>query len=223
VRYLIPVSPESWALWFRLLRAPTAWAVGAGLICAVVWIVQSTAWGAGTAGRVVGYHLGDPWSKAIVRLPASVLGRTPGLPAWAAVAQVTAAVLIGVAVLGWRICFAVGMTAHVASSLLVSSMSELDPVHAHWAVMAMGTPDAGPSAFTVAVAACVFVTIKMRALLVGLVVFLAAVGALAPGLDGFEHTTALVIGCAAGVAITVMRGAVDYPVLSRIVARPPGW
>ena len=49
----------------------------------------------------------------------------------------------------------------------------------------------------------------MRALLVGLVVFLAAVGALAPGLDGFEHTTALVIGCAAGVAITFLRGAPD--------------
>ncbi len=221
MRFLLPVSPEHWALWFRLLRAPVAWAVGAGLICAAVWMLQSTKWGASAVGRVVGYHLGDPWSKAIVRLPASVLGRTPGLPAWAAVAQVAAAVLIGVAVLGWRICFAVGMTAHVASSLLVSSMSEFDPARAHWAVIAMGTPDAGPSAFTVAVAACVFVMMKMRALLVGLVVFLAAVGALAPGLDGFEHSTALIIGCAAGVTITLMRRMPDSA-MARAVARPSG-
>lgn len=150
-----------------------------------------------------------PLTSELARLPMSFLFPTAYLPLWAACAQILVVIGLGELILGRWLTIVVAMVGHIGSTLFARVL--LESVHGH--VFGL-TPalahvlDTGPSAAVAAVGACVLVTARMNRCVLLLGVGLIAAALIAPGVDGVEHTTALVWGVTAGV--------VDYVVVSRL-------
>ncbi len=124
---------------------------------------------------------------------------TAYLPLWAACAQLVVVIGLGELILGRWLTIAVAVVAHLGSTLIARML--LESVHSH--VLGL-TPalahvlDAGPSAATTAVGACLLIAARMNRGAVLLCVGLLIAAVAAPGVDAIEHTTSLVWGLLAG-------------------------
>jgi hypothetical protein len=140
-----------------------------------------------------------PLKSELARLPMSFFLPTPYLPVWAASGQILIVFGLGEMIIGRWLTIVVATLGHFGSSLVAfvllnavhQSVFGLTPALAH-------ALDTGPSAATTAVGACLLVAIRMRRSAWLLTLALVAAALIAPGIDGVEHTVALVCGVAAG-------------------------
>lgn len=149
-----------------------------------------------------------PLVSELVRLPMSLFMPTTYLPLWAACTQLLVVIGLGELILGRWMTIIVASVGHIGSTLLARVL--LESVHGHVFGMTAALAhvlDTGPSAATTAVGACLLVTVRMNRSTFLLSVGLVAAAIVAPGVDGVEHTSALVWG--------VMAGVLDYAVISR--------
>lgn len=181
---------------------------GAALVAAM-WAVGFLSGGRELVEDLAGYRADEPLLVALQRLPLSAAAPTAGLPVWGALVQVFAALLAGSAVLGWRRAVLVGLSAHVAVTLLVRFCLELPP-----GVLGQLSPDyrhlldTGPSVLTVALAAAVAVALGLPVIGSVLLVPLLALAFLEPGLAGWEHLLAIAVGLLTGLVARVGRAPV---------------
>jgi hypothetical protein len=153
-----------------------------------------------------------PFTTELARMPMSILFPTALLPLWAACLQLLVVIGLGELILGRWLTIVVAVAGHFGSTLIARLL--LQSVHGHLfgLVPAMAhILDTGPSAATTAVGACLLVATRMNrcALLLGIGLIGAAF--IMPGVDGVEHTSALIFGVTVGV--------VDYNVFTRIWIR----
>lgn len=154
-----------------------------------------------------------PLLSELARLPMSLFFPTADLPLWGACAQLLIVIGLGELILGRRLTIAVAAAGHIGSTLLARVVME----SAHGSVVGL-TPamahvlDTGPSAAATAVGACLLVTTKMNRSALVLSASLIAAALIAPGLDGVEHTAALVVGVAVGAGHVL----VSYVVAVRV-------
>lgn len=140
-----------------------------------------------------------PLTAELERLPMSLLFPTAYLPLWAACAQLIVVIGLGELIFGRWLTVIVATVAHVGSTLVARVL--LLSVHGH--VFGL-TPalaralDTGPSAATTAVGACLLVAARMNRAAALLCIGLVSAALIAPGVDGVEHTAALVWGLLAG-------------------------
>ncbi|MGH3731833.1 MAG: hypothetical protein ACRDVC_00390 [Acidimicrobiales bacterium] len=140
-----------------------------------------------------------PLTTELVRLPMSLFMPTAYLPLWGTILQLLVVIGLGELILGRSVTLFVAAAGHVGSTLVARVLLEsphasilgLTPAIAHLL-------DTGPSGATTAVGACLLVAMRMNrsALLLSLGLIIAAL--IAPGLDGVEHTVALIVGLSAG-------------------------
>jgi hypothetical protein len=150
-----------------------------------------------------------PLTSELARLPMSLFLPTAYLPLWAACAQLLVVIGLSELILGRWLTILIAMVGHFGSTLVARVM--LESVHGHLFGLMPSLAhalDTGPSAATTAVGACLLVTTRMNRSALLLSVALIAATLIAPGVDGVEHTTALIFGVAAGV--------VNYAVISRL-------
>jgi hypothetical protein len=150
-----------------------------------------------------------PVTSEVARLPMSLLFPTAYLPLWAACVQLFVVIGLGELILGRWLTIVVAMVGHIGSTLV--ARLALESVHSHVFGLTpalVHTLDTGPSAATTAVGACLLVATRMNRSALLLSVGLIAAAAIAPGVDGVEHTTALIFGLTAGL--------VDYVLVSRL-------
>jgi hypothetical protein len=152
-----------------------------------------------------------PLTTELTRLPMSFFFPTAYLPLWAACAQLLVVIGLGEMILGRSLTIVVALVGHCGSTLMARIL--LSTVHSHVFGLVpalVHVLDTGPSAATTAVGACLLVATRMNrsALLLSVVLITAAL--IMPGVDGFEHTTALIVGVAAG--------ALDCAVITRLSA-----
>jgi hypothetical protein len=149
-----------------------------------------------------------PLTSELARLPMSFFLPTAYLPLWAACVQLVVVIGLGELILGRWLTIVVAMVGHFGATLFARVL--LESVHNHFfgfmPVLLHGV-DTGPSAATTAVGACLLVAVKMNRSALVLIVSLVGAAIITRGVDGVEHTTALVIGLTAGV--------LDYLVISR--------
>jgi hypothetical protein len=142
-----------------------------------------------------------PLTSELARLPLSLVFPTAYLPLWAACAQLLVVIGLGELMLGRWLTIVVAMGGHVGSTLFARVL--MDSIHRP--IFAL-TPalahvlDTGPSAATTAVGACLLISVKMNRCVLLLSVGLVVAALVAPGVDGFEHATAMVWGVTVGVA-----------------------
>lgn len=191
------------------LRAALIVASTGTALVAVMWAVGFLHGGRELVEDLAGYRADEPLLVALQRLPLSAAAPTPGLPVWGAMLQVFAALLAGSAVLGWRRAVLVGLSAHVAVTLLVRFCLELPP-----GVLGQLSPDyrhlldTGPSVLTVALAAAVAVAVGLPVVGALLLTPLLALALLEPGLPGWEHLLAVAVGLLTGLVARVGRAPV---------------
>ena len=177
------------------------------------WLGMSTALAAAVVALFLHFHILRPelWSSGnvyaalplsseLARLPMSLLFPTPYLPLWAACLQLFVVLGLGELILGRWLTFVVAIVGHIGSTLVARVV--LESVHGHIFGLTPALAhvlDTGPSAATTAVGACLLVTAKMNRSALLLAVGLIAAALIAPGVDGIEHTTALVFGVTAGI------------------------
>lgn len=140
-----------------------------------------------------------PLTSELARLPMSLFFPAPYLPLWAACAQLVVVIGLGEMILGRWLTMTVALVAHFGSTLIARSLPL--SVHAHVFGFTPGLArmlDAGPSAATTAVGACLLIAAHMHRTAVLLCLGLLIAAFVAPGLDAVEHTTALVCGLLAG-------------------------
>lgn len=165
-------------------------------------ILRPELWSSGNVNAAL------PLTSELVRLPMSLLFPTSYLPLWAACAQLLVVIGLGELILGRWLTIVVALVGHIGSTLIARVL--LESVHGHVFGLSPALAhvlDTGPSAATTAVGACLLVTARMNRSALLLSVGLIGAALIAPGVDGVEHTTALVWGVTAGV--------VDYVVVSR--------
>ncbi|HUZ40581.1 MAG TPA: hypothetical protein VMU68_04215 [Acidimicrobiales bacterium] len=154
-----------------------------------------------------------PLPSEVARLPISFLLPTAYLPLWAACVQLVVVIGLGELILGRWLTIVVAMVGHFGATLIARVL--LESVHSHlfgfMPVLLHGV-DTGPSAATTAVGACLLIAVKMNRCALLLIVSLVGAAIITRGVDGVEHTTALVIGLTAGV--------LDYLVISRFSETP---
>ena len=152
-----------------------------------------------------------PLASELARLPMSLFLPTAYLPLWAACLQLLVVIGLGELILGRWLTIVVALVGHVGSTLIARFL--LESVHGHVLglvpALAHGI-DTGPSAATAAVGACLLVSTRMNRCALLLSVSLIVAALITRGVDGVEHTAAILIGGAAGVA--------DYVVISRFSA-----
>ena len=142
-----------------------------------------------------------PLKSELARLPMSLFIPTPYLPVWAASGQILIVFGLGEMILGRWLTVVVATLGHFGSSLVAfvllnavhQSVFGLTPALAH-------ALDTGPSAATTAVGACLLVAVRMKRSAWLLTFALVAAALIAPGIDGVEHTVALMCGLLAGGA-----------------------
>jgi hypothetical protein len=146
-----------------------------------------------------------PITGELARLPMSLFFPAAYLPLWAACAQLLVVIGLGEIILGRWLTIAVALVAHFGSTLIARVL--LVTMHGH--VLGLSPAlvhvlDTGPSAATTAVGACLLIAARMNrsAALLSLGLLIAA--AVAPGLDGVEHTAALVWGLLAGLLYVIV-------------------
>jgi len=150
------------------------------------------------------WHSGDvyaalPLTSELARLPMSLFFPATYLPLWAACAQLLVVIGLGELILGRWLTIAVALVAHFGSTLIARTL--LLSVHGHVLGLTPGLAhalDTGPSAATTAVGACLLIAARMNRSAVLLCVGLLVAALVAPGLDGVEHTAALIWGLLAG-------------------------
>jgi hypothetical protein len=156
------------------------------------------------------WHSGDvyaalPLTSELARLPMSLIFPAALLPLWAACAQLFVVIGLGEMILGRWLTIAVALVAHFGSTLIARSL--LLSLHGH--VFGL-TPslahalDTGPSAATTAVGACLLIAARMNRSALLLAIGLVVAAVVAPGLDGVEHTAALVWGLLAGFLYVIV-------------------
>jgi hypothetical protein len=121
------------------------------------------------------------------------------LPLWAACAQLLVVIGLGEMILGRWLTIAVALIAHVGSTLIARAL--LLSLHDHLFGLSpalIRALDTGPSAATTAVGACLLISARMNRSAALLCAGLLIAAFLAPGLDGVEHTAALIWGLVAG-------------------------
>lgn len=190
----------------RQRRTAVVVATGGTAVVVALWGIGFLPGGHELVGDLAGYRADEPLLVALQRLPLSVAAPTEGLPVWGSAVQVFLALLAGCVVLGWRRALLVGLTAHVAVTLLVRSCLELPP-----GVLGRISPeyrsllDTGPSVLTVALAAVVVVVLRLPVLGGLLLAPLAALAVLEPGLAAWEHLLAVGVGLLVGLVVRVGR------------------
>jgi hypothetical protein len=151
-----------------------------------------------------------PVTSELARLPMSLFLPTTYLPLWAACAQLLVVIGLGEMILGRWLTIVVALVGHVGSTLVARLLLESVHGHVFGLVPSMARAlDSGPSAATAAVGACLLVATRMHRSALLLSVSLIVAALITRGVDGVEHTNAIVIG---GVA-----GLLDYVVLSRLI------
>jgi hypothetical protein len=146
-----------------------------------------------------------PLTSELARLPMSLLLPTAYLPLWAACAQLLVVIGLGEMILGRWLTVVVAVVGHVGSTLFARLL--LESVHGHVFGLVPSVAralDSGPSAATAAVGACLLVATRMNRCALLLSVSLIAAALITRGVDGVEHTTAIVIGGMAGVVDLVV-------------------
>jgi hypothetical protein len=140
-----------------------------------------------------------PLTNELARLPMSLFFPAAYLPLWAACAQLLVVIGLGEMILGRWLTIAVALVAHVGSTLIARTLllSLHGPVFGLTPALARAL-DTGPSAATTAVGACLLIAARMNRSAALLCVGLLVAALVAPGLDGVEHTAALVWGLLAG-------------------------
>ena len=113
--------------------------------------------------------------------------------------QLLVVIGLGEMILGRWLTIAVALVAHVGSTLIARTLllSLHGPVFGLTPALARAL-DTGPSAATTAVGACLLIAARMNRSAALLCVGLLVAALVAPGLDGVEHTAALVWGLLAG-------------------------
>lgn len=150
-----------------------------------------------------------PLTGELARLPMSFFLPTTYLPLWAACAQLVVVIGLGEMILGRWFTIVVASAGHFGSTLFARLLLESAHGHVIGLMPAMAHfLDTGPSGATTAVGACLLVTASLRRCAVLLSVGLILAAIITRGVDGVEHTSALMIGMAAGV--------LDYVVISRL-------
>jgi hypothetical protein len=150
-----------------------------------------------------------PLTTELARLPMSFFLPTAYLPLWAACLQLLVVIGLGEMILGRWLTIVVATVGHFGATLFARVLVET--VHGHvlgfMPVLLHGV-DTGPSAATTAVGACLLIAVKMNRSALLLCVGLIGAAVITRGVDGVEHTAALIFG------LTV--GALDYLVISRL-------
>ena len=171
------------------------------IVLAAVWLAERAPNTSRTVFELVGYRAINSFPKNVIQLPLSVLAEAPHLPLWGAVSQVLFVLGIATYALGWRAALAIGLIAHVATSLIadlwIGAPSWL-PLH-----LAAGDRyllDTGPSAFTIALVFCVVWVLRLPAFALLALAFLWGIGAFSGNFNGFEHGAAIIVGLLAGLA-----------------------
>jgi hypothetical protein len=140
-----------------------------------------------------------PITSELARLPMSIFLPTAFLPLWASCAQLLVVIGLGEMILGRSLTIAVAVVAHFGSTLIARVL--LLSFHGHFFGLTPALAralDTGPSAATTAVGACLLIAARMNRSAVLLCVGLLVAAVVAGGLDGVEHTAALVWGLFAG-------------------------
>ncbi|MGA7834555.1 MAG: hypothetical protein WCA31_05055 [Acidimicrobiales bacterium] len=146
-----------------------------------------------------------PITSELARLPMSLFFPTAYLPLWAACLQLVVVIGLGELVLGRWLTIGVAVTAHFGATLIARVV--LDSLSGHLFALTPALArafDAGPSAATTAVGACLLIAARMRlgALLLCSGLLIAAL--VAPGVDALEHMAALTWGLIAGALYCVV-------------------
>jgi hypothetical protein len=219
-----PVSPRSGLvrefvrLWllarYRIARGERPWlgislALATSLVAIFLHfhILRPELWRSGAVYAAL------PLTNELARLPMSFFLPTAYLPLWAACVQLVVVIGLGELILGRWLTIVVALVGHFGATLFARVL--LQSVHGHlfglMPALIHGL-DTGPSAATTAVGACLLVVARMHRCALLLSVSLIGAALITRGVDGVEHTTALMIGLTAGV--------LDYVVISRLsVAR----
>ena len=145
-------------------------------------------------------HASLPLTSELIRLPMSALLPTAYLPLWASCLQLLVVIGLGELILGRWLTIGVALVGHYGSTLMARFM--LDDLHSHLFGLTPALAhvlDTGPSGATTAVGACLVIATRMHRTAALLAAGLLIAAVLAPGLDGVEHTTALLCGLVAGV------------------------
>jgi hypothetical protein len=141
-----------------------------------------------------------PLSTELLRLPMSLFMPTAYLPLWGAVLQLLVVIGLGELILGRSMTLLVAAVGHVGSTLVARVLLDIPHIHVFGLTPAFARLlDTGPSGATTAVGACLLVAMRMNrsAILLSLGLIIAAL--IAPGVDGLEHSVALVAGLGAGL------------------------
>lgn len=147
-------------------------------------------------------HSNLPLSTELARLPMSLFMPTAYLPLWGAILQLVAVVGLGELILGRSVTVVVALAGHLGSTLLARVLLATSFAHLIGLTPAMAhVIDTGPSGATTAVGACLLVSLRMNRTALLLTLSLAIAAVVAPGLDGVEHASALLIGFVAGIAL----------------------
>lgn len=152
-----------------------------------------TIWHSGTV------HASLPLHTELLRLPMSFFLPTPYLPEWGAVAQLLVVIGLGELILGRWFTVAMAVIAQGVSTLTARELID----GGHGAVIGLPISlshvlDTGPSAATVAVGVCLLIAVRAHWCTAILCASLAIAALVAPGLDGTEHSVALVCGVLGG-------------------------
>ncbi len=159
-------------------------------------LVRHALWHAGAV------YASLPLPTELARLPLSLFMPTAYLPLWGAVAQLLVVIGLSEIVLGRSVTVLVALAGHAGSTLIARALLGSSSAHFFGLAPALAHAlDTGPSGATTAVGACLLLSLRLdvgAALLSASLVIAALV---APGLDGVEHTAALLLGLGAGVAL----------------------
>lgn len=141
-----------------------------------------------------------PLSTELIRLPMSLFMPTAYLPLWGAILQLLVVIGLGELILGRSMTLLVAAAGHVGSTLIARVLLDTPHIDIFGLTPAFARLlDTGPSGATTAVGACLLVAMRMNrsAILLSLGLVIAAL--VAPGVDGVEHTVALLTGFSAGL------------------------
>ncbi len=140
-----------------------------------------------------------PIGKELARLPMSLFFPTAYLPLWGACTQLILVIGLGELVLGRWLTICVAVVAHFGSTLIARAVLDSASWHMFGLTPALARVlDTGPSAATTAVGACLLIAARMNRSAALLCIGLLTAAVVAPGVDGVEHTAALVWGLLAG-------------------------
>ena len=216
MRHGVQIAPRPSGVadeWKRLFVPPVRRArdVGVGAFPLTVITLVAVAALAGLNDAAAGHHFVRAWLDEYANLPAratavrllpSLVAPAYRLPVWGALLQIAIVLGTAEAVYGTRVIAVVAIGAHVVATLSARVFIWLGPHDLMGlAAKVAHSPDAGPSAATVGVAAFVVIAMRGRQTLVALVVFCVGEWFVHPGLAQREHLVAALVGVALAFAV----------------------